>query len=338
MLASKFCKLEVKYRRIRGPKIWRQLFLLQFLHANLILLLQTAEVFAEDCAEQSILDFDTGRLSVLRHWALKVMARNSNRHRRLKKAANIFTENIQLLMDIIMASPDVTTDDSLHSTRGDLSMLDTELKACSASIHEILSRTLEDTDNCLRFQEMARNMRQSEQVRFLTILATIFLPLSLAAALLSMSTRFKDLGVLLYDFVGVGLMLGTTALLIVLWLLLGDVIKETVTEYIKIRGRALREARLVIKSVTVTISLVFVAIFLSSFLYGMFKDVRRGGIILGYELAVAFGVPLALGFSYGCYFAVPIAFYFIRGTWNGGKRIISRRHATQSAEEAEEEC
>lgn len=311
MLVSQLRKLEIRYRSIRTPKNWRQLFLLQFLHANLNLLLDTSEVFAKDCAEQSILDFDTGRLSVLRQWSLKVMARNSNRHRRLEKVARMITENAQLLMDFMKAAEDTTTNNTSSPSQNEFSMLEAEVKACSASIHEILSRTLQDTDNCLRFQEMARNMRQSEEVRFLTILATIFLPLSLAAAILSMQTRLKDLGVLLYDFVGVGLILGTIALIIFLWLLLRDVVLETLTQFIKIRGRALREVRIASKIVNVTIITLFLALFLSSFLYGMLEDVQRGGLILGYGLAVVIGGPLMVLSAYIGYFVAGISFHLI---------------------------
>jgi hypothetical protein len=51
------------------------------------------------------------------------------------------------------------------------------------------------------------NIHESQSVKRLTALATGFLPLSLSATLLSMQTRFADLGYLIYDFVGVGLLL-----------------------------------------------------------------------------------------------------------------------------------
>ncbi len=47
----------------------------------------------------------------------------------------------------------------------------------------------------------------------LATLATVFLPLSLASSLLAMTTRFKDLRLLLYDFLGVSVLLVTAALL-----------------------------------------------------------------------------------------------------------------------------
>lgn len=44
---------------------------------------------------------------------------------------------------------------------------------------------------------------QAQSVKRLTLLATIFLPISLAASLLSMSTRAADLGNLWYDYFGI---------------------------------------------------------------------------------------------------------------------------------------
>ncbi|KAF2726854.1 hypothetical protein EJ04DRAFT_597080 [Polyplosphaeria fusca] len=55
--------------------------------------------------------------------------------------------------------------------------------------------------------------RQSFYVSILTVLAAVFLPLSLASAILSMSTRFQELGPLLYDFFGVSWIFCTFALL-----------------------------------------------------------------------------------------------------------------------------
>jgi hypothetical protein len=45
--------------------------------------------------------------------------------------------------------------------------------------------------------------RQSFSVTILTVLAAVFLPLSLASAILSMQYRFSELGPRLYDFFGI---------------------------------------------------------------------------------------------------------------------------------------
>lgn len=51
------------------------------------------------------------------------------------------------------------------------------------------------------------NIYESHSIKRLTSLATVFLPLSLAASMLGMQTRFVKLKLLLYDFVGVGVLL-----------------------------------------------------------------------------------------------------------------------------------
>lgn len=61
-------------------------------------------------------------------------------------------------------------------------------------------------DRCnQRYDLFLKNLSiiDSISVKRLTILAALYLPLSLASSILSMSTRFKDLNLLLYDFVGV---------------------------------------------------------------------------------------------------------------------------------------
>src|SRR5207248_2743778 len=58
------------------------------------------------------------------------------------------------------------------------------------------------------------NIQESEIVKRLTILAAVFLPLSLATGVLSMQTRFAHLGYLLYDLIGVFLLVGFIAILV----------------------------------------------------------------------------------------------------------------------------
>jgi Mg2+ and Co2+ transporter CorA len=92
-------------------------------------------------------------------------------------------------------------------------VLEADLRGCCRNIQGRLTRLTEELDNSLKFLDLARSMSQKRNVQFLTILATIFLPLSLAAGVLSMQSRFTDLGVLLYDFVGVVVLLVVIALL-----------------------------------------------------------------------------------------------------------------------------
>lgn len=56
------------------------------------------------------------------------------------------------------------------------------------------------------------NVNESRDVKGLTVLAAIFLPLSLSSSILAMSTRLVDLNIVLYDFVGVFFILSSMAI------------------------------------------------------------------------------------------------------------------------------
>ncbi|KAI4114067.1 MAG: hypothetical protein LQ338_008061 [Usnochroma carphineum] len=86
-----------------------------------------------------------------------------------------------------------------------------EVKSLSAQLARI------SRDNMDRYQHgwdayrEIINVHESQSVKRLTMLATVFLPLSLSSSILAMSTRLVDLHLLLYDFVGVSLILGSLA-------------------------------------------------------------------------------------------------------------------------------
>ena len=63
-------------------------------------------------------------------------------------------------------------------------------------------RRMERTDRAIETHNKILSILQSDSVKRLTILAAIFLPASLASSFLSMSTRFRDLGPLFYDWLG----------------------------------------------------------------------------------------------------------------------------------------
>ncbi|KAH7128574.1 hypothetical protein B0J11DRAFT_274570 [Dendryphion nanum] len=84
--------------------------------------------------------------------------------------------------------------DSQHYTRWS-----TSLKTRSIEVHSVVMS---------RF-----NVRQANSATQLTTLAAFFLPLTLAAGILSMQTRFSDLHLLLYDFLGVVIILATLAII-----------------------------------------------------------------------------------------------------------------------------
>jgi hypothetical protein len=151
-----------------------------------------------------------------------------------------------------------------------------------------LSTTLESR---LRLFELSRGIHEAQSIRILSILASIFLPLSLACGMLSMQTRFANLDYLLYDFFGVLTLLGTlvAVLLIALRLYLSwtELLRRLdqnplFRTHIRPHGR------------TAVLWLLFLgwALLLSSFLVGMVKDVGLGLTILGYGVSAIVGISL----------------------------------------------
>lgn len=151
-----------------------------------------------------------------------------------------------------------------------------------------LSTTLEKH---LRLFELSRAMHEAQSVRLLSILASLFLPLSLATGLLSMQTRFSDLHYLLYDFFGVLVLLGTivVAILAVLRLHAGwKVLSARLDRSAAFKWRVRPKARVLL----LLLLLLGWALLLSSFLVGMIKDVGLGLKILGYGAVAAGGSVL----------------------------------------------
>lgn len=175
----------------------------------------------------------------------------------------------------------------------------TDLKRTIAT----LSTKLEDH---LRLFELSRGMHEAQNVRLLSILASIFLPLSLASGLLSMQTRFSDLHYLIYDFFGVLVLLGTIVAVILLALTFYLWWQRLLAQLD--RNRMFRKNVRPIANFFFFCFLVFGwGLLISSFLIGMIKDVGLGLTILGYGASAAVGVGvLVLIIPTG----IAVVFYF----------------------------
>lgn len=152
-------------------------------------------------------------------------------------------------------------------------------------------------DNHLHLFELLRGYEESRNVWTLGILASVFLPLSLATGILSMQSRLADLHLVLYDFCGVIVLLGTAVLIIITLLK---------------KYKALCECMMILTHGS-WYNMDFYPIFRywfwvfcfgacgllsSSFIVGMTRSVELGWRILGYGV-LAFGgmiIVLFLGF------------------------------------------
>lgn len=135
-------------------------------------------------------------------------------------------------------------------------------------------------------------MKQATSVSQLTLLAAFFLPLSLSAAILSMQTRFMQLHLLLYDFLGVMLILGALAAVLAVVNRYGTRVWNFNTNLAY--GAKLRkaEAKVEIGGWPIRRATRFAWIgfwwcaLLASFLVGMLMDDAKFGLrILGFEAA-----------------------------------------------------
>jgi hypothetical protein len=134
------------------------------------------------------------------------------------------------------------------------------------------------------------NVNQADSVNQLTMLAAIFLPLSLAAGVLSMQTRFSELNFLLYDFVGVVLILGTMATLLAIITRYGPDIYDDILLYSY--SWRLYVAPKLRKCLKFTLLTVWWLALLASFLVGMLKDSIFGLRLFGFEAAGITGLWL----------------------------------------------
>lgn len=101
-----------------------------------------------------------------------------------------------------------------------------EVRVLSNQLGRISRGNLQRYENAWAAYREMLNVRESPGVIRLTVLATIFLLLSLSASILAMNIRFRDLYLLLFDIVGVFLILGSLALIVYSALVAGYRITE----------------------------------------------------------------------------------------------------------------
>lgn len=297
-------QLEPIYSPMRSVENWKQIFLLQYQHANLNLFVQSLQRFANEYTPRRRRDFDP-RSSKLRRWVLREMAIDASYYRTLTNIGNDLADTLESLVQVVKESPDLQH--SELETMVTFSQIEVEIRGCCKDVRNHLGRLNDDMDNNLKFLDLARNMDQTRNVELLTILATVFLPLSLSAGILSMQSRLKDLGALLYDFVGVIVLLVAFATFVVVSLIVFDLMQEHATKVFKAKifKQIWRGVLFYLALATMTIGLLV----LTSFTVGMFKDITLGWLILGYGLAAAVGGSFVLGILYS--FSMTFLEYFL---------------------------
>lgn len=183
-----------------------------------------------------------------------------------------------------------------------------EIQCRCTDIIKTTSRFSRNLDHNLKYLDVSRNMQESMRVWILSALASIFLPLSVATGLLSMQTRFIDLHILLYDFCGVVVVIGTV-LIVSFRLLRGYVyLRERFQTWTPATVFQAKTQHLMGGNIAYFIMVSIWALILASFLIGMIKDVSLGGKVLGYGIASVAGLFALFGLFMAL--AVPVDRFF----------------------------
>jgi hypothetical protein len=227
---------------------------------------------------------DPGRTTITPSF-LQEISKDSYFWEHIQHNTDIFAGAIESLLAACHLNSDLPNVQEFRELLIEVQGICTEVRQRSDSI----SKRLEGR---LKFIEIGQNYYETSGLRLLSLLAIIFLPLSLASSLLSMQTRFVDLHYLLYDFFGVIVLLGTITAAIVVFLKCASWRSETLNTRVT-HEKALKAIR---GGITFMIIIPWTLI-LSSFLVGMLKDVGLGLKILGFRFAVVGGFLLlfALG-------------------------------------------
>ncbi|KAG9495374.1 hypothetical protein J7337_013618 [Fusarium musae] len=215
--------LDPFYITVRSNDNWRQSFLLQFHHACLKLFISFLNILEADEIDHADDAATNPSKAELRQWNLKTIIKRSYEYQDLAEMGRKLICTTESLIDVVRSMSPVV-DTPLHTNK--FMAIDMELRGLCREAREQLQNFSDRLDHDLKYLELARNINQNRGVQQLTLLATIFLPLSLAAGVLSMQTRFKDLGTLLYDFFGVVVLLAAIVLIIMILLSLVAVVKE----------------------------------------------------------------------------------------------------------------
>lgn len=251
----------------------RQVLLLWFSHAQLFQTLRQMEDAKRIYQQRIESQVDARKAELLTKLMTEVIAAASL-FKELEALAGDFATAVECLLDVIhIGSKDLEAKcpHELNAITADIRGLTSDLRRRAGDVPKTF-------EHHLMLSELRRNLRESKGIWTLTVLASLFLPFSVASGILSMQTRLKDLRFLLYDFCGVVVILFTLVapLLFLVRASMGasEWIKSTTSTWNSLPKRALGFA------LTNFFIQLGAAIF-ASFIVGMTKSVRLGGIILG---------------------------------------------------------
>lgn len=254
-----------------SPEVIKKILLLWQIHAHLIQFSRFLDRVRDRyfVPREALLD---SRQFALRLYMLDEITGDAYLYGEFVTIASQLTKLVESLLNSITAAPDI------DSYARFFNPMASDIRGMCTDLNEKVSEMSQGLEHHLKFLQLRRDMQQSNSTWMLSVLASIFLPLSLATSILSMQTRFADLHYLLYDFCGV----------VVVLLTLTGLILALVRLYMRHSNRLTSPERFgkVIKRTFFSASIFIIwALVLSSFLVGMSFDVGLGDRILGYGFA-----------------------------------------------------
>ncbi|MCJ1405484.1 hypothetical protein MMC11_008712 [Xylographa trunciseda] len=143
------------------------------------------------------------------------------------KSLSKLTRNLDLAIQYTLQVAFASLDDKDIEVKPKLRAIELEINAKTGSLKNKIDDFLASLE---AISEVKRTLIEEDQalsVTRLTILAAIFLPLSLSSSLLSMNNRAADLGLLWYDYVGVCTMLIFCVFVVYQFMRTKDVLRVT---------------------------------------------------------------------------------------------------------------
>ena len=258
--------------------------------------------------------------------SLTIEPENLSRDLRWCTTLASYTRKVIGLVDFLLISFE------REATAANVRELDERISEVRFQTDQLAQDTKESVEILQRTWSMFHDvlsMEEGRRVKYLTILASLFLPLSLASSILSMSSRFTDLHLILYDFLGVFFLVSSIGLIFLLLIVIVSSIRPGVEKRLseislgvdKFRKPNRKPNALILSIVTTSKVLVFLrqrskyfwrlltillcfaiafawVIFTTSFIVGMTVDVRLGGKILGYTIAGTLALPVCVFLVY----------------------------------------
>jgi hypothetical protein len=268
MLVQRFLFVEPSYKDIHahcGPQditVQQELIFLRICHAALLVCSQSLDRMWSSCKQvlDSTANQEGAGISPL---LLKSITKWIHTYDELNREVSEVALVTDALLSILLLE---------HGPTGiSLRRLDVELRGICGDVDRRSASLGTRLQSRLQLFDMSRNISESSSVWLLSLLASIFLPLSLASSLLSMQTRLIDLRFLLYDFCGVIIFFGTIAIAFIAFLKSISSKKGSVHGVFQVKQR----------TVLVWLILQWLLI-LASFLVGMISNILLGLKILGY--------------------------------------------------------